>query len=110
MVKSSSARSPGDNRSPTDNRGVGAYSRDYAKFDRPEDKVSARERIVDTDKTAPGNYEKGERYGVAPLTGKIDQGYFGKGPPRYAPKNKAPGALTNGNIADRFDLTKGRKR
>ena len=91
-------------------RGAGPYSRDYVKFDRPEDKVKARERIIDSDRTAPGDaYGKGERYGVAPATGKIDQSYFGKGPPRYSPKNKAPGALTNGKISSRFDMTKGRK-
>jgi hypothetical protein len=61
-------------------RGVGAYSGDYAKFDRPEDynRKSVRAKIQQVDKDEP--------------TGVVSKG----GPPRYAPKNKAPGALTNG--------------
>ena len=89
MVKSSSARSSGDNEGWK--RGAGPYSRDYAKLDRPEDKVKARERITQVDRDE--------------ATGPVSRG----GPPRYAPKNKAPEALTNGKISDRFDMTKGRK-
>lgn len=56
-------------------RGAGAYSRDYVKFDRPEDRKS----IKGVEKDGP----------EIQRTGPVSRG----GPPRYKPKH---GPQTNG--------------
>ena len=76
MARSSSATSRGD--AEGWKRGVGHYSSNYAKFDRPEDSKKVRQRVVNDDRV-----ESLER------PGPVSRG----GPPRFKPKT---GPLTNG--------------
>jgi hypothetical protein len=85
-------------------RGVGAYSGDYAKFDRPEDKKGIRSLDSalmsgqNTFKTGPVSERSGG--GGKPIVkanilapDKIRGAAQGGGPPRYRPKS---GPITNG--------------
>lgn len=97
MPKSISARSSGDKEGWK--RGAGPYSRDYAKFDRPQDRTDRRS-LGEWDEKLGAGFSNDLAY-----PGKLPQGHSGKGPPRYKPKT---GPQTLGRYSPN-DLTKGRK-